>query len=182
MDTGLRDLERQAATGDPDAIVRLSVARERSGVERPKLRMQDYVKFKGSDTTYWGHLGALEHFLTDVVVEFSESDDDYQGNIYALLYVPAKGVYAIWHDYFGSCGGCDSLIDATTQDAFDYIKATMAEGNTRQFWTVADAAHYLRTSEDYSWSSSWGGGLRKFREELCKRAGVPSERLVSDDD
>lgn len=182
MDAGLRELERQAATGDPDAVVRLSVARLRAGsLARPIVRMQDFVRFKASDTGYWGHLGALKYFLTaDVRVLFSESDDDYQGSIYALLFVPAHDVYAIWSDYFGSCGGCDSLIDASTQDAFDYIKATMAEGNTRQFRSIADAAHYLRTSEDFSWS--YGGGVAAFREELCKRAGVPSERLADDDD
>lgn len=177
MDKRLRELERQAAQGDASAAERLVVERARAG-RRPMLRMQDYVAMKPSESTYWGHIGALEHFLVDgVEVVFTESDNDYQGQEYALLHVKAEGVYVLWHDYFGSCEGCDGLMGASVEDAFDYVKATMAEGSTRQFFSLLEAAHYLRETEDYSWSSSWGGGLTAFRQGVAERAGFPAWAL-----
>jgi len=123
----------------------------------------------GEERRYWGagsQLSALRFYLhEDVKILVSSQDHDYQGNVYALLQFPG-GVYALWRDSFGSCSGCDSL---EGENGHDYIKATLAEGNTRQFACPLDAGAYLEETSDYAWSR---GGLEEFKAELLKIIGA----------
>lgn len=171
MDYEIRDLERALAKAPDDraAQTRYAQALAREG-RRPMLLMTDFMvnedKPGGQVEGHWrsgwsagSQLAALRFYLDESKVEipFDWQEQDYQGECLALLKVNRPGdlipVYVIWRDSFGSCGGCDSLED---NNGYDYIKATLAEGNTRQFWSVQEAVDYLKTTEDYWWEKAKG--------------------------
>ena len=166
-----REMERQALQGDFEAWLRTQLNRRRRG-ERPAFILSKFMTNEDQPggapwtdregvvhASSWGagsQLGALHHYLDDraeVIADYQE--DDYQGQMWALIQFKITEdltIYVTWSDYFGSCGGCDSLED---ENGYDYIKATLAEGNTRQFWTLEDIDDYMEgvSPEDWTWSN-----------------------------
>lgn len=98
-------------------------------------------------------LVALKAFLGDrVEFLFEATTGGYQGDHYAVFRVKDDGRYVLWRDSYGSCSGCDGLDGSSMATAEEHVKASLAEGNTRQFADLAEARDYLRATKDYFWS------------------------------
>jgi len=69
------------------------------------------------------------------------------------------GRFAIYNDYYGSCGGCDSWEDATDAEV-KYMCINLANG-AYVFQSLEDVIEFLSTTEkDPNWSS-WSGSCAK---------------------
>lgn len=125
-----------------------------------KLDLTKYMiefdnKNSDEDLSWDYHHEALKEFTHHIDILGSVEEDDYQGECFALLRTTDQTpIYILWRDSFGSCSGCDRLIDSTYKEAYDYIKATLREGNTRQFNSLDEAFNYIKDSEptDYAWN------------------------------
>lgn len=186
MDYDLRDLERRVAEAPDDTGLRAQLYRAitRAGRipdfpppdRKPMLVLAELAvdpDEEGKRRSWYagGQLAALRYYLPEASFEFVADweEQDYQGDVYALVKVTKSSephpVYFIWRDSFGSCGGCDSLEDA---DGFDYIKSSLAEGNTRQFWTIQEAVEYLKTTQDYWWEKGRSYLIPEIEKVLAK--------------
>ena len=66
----------------------------------------------------------------------------YQGEYYAII--EHKDFIFLWRDWFGSCSGCDGLDGLNDKQGYEYIKQTLSEGNTLQFWSLKQAKSYVK--------------------------------------
>lgn len=66
----------------------------------------------------------------------------YQGEYYAII--EHKDFIFLWRDSFGSCSGCDGLDGCDAEQGYRYIKQTLSEGNTLQFWSLEQARCYVK--------------------------------------
>jgi len=117
---------------------------------KPKYDYQEFVKNE-PDPNIWyigRALPALESFLKKpAVILASDAVGDYQGVYYAVLAVingpkyDGDTTFALWSDYYGSCGGCDAYEDASIEEQFDLIKSTMR--NISQFWSLDDLKTFI---------------------------------------
>jgi hypothetical protein len=135
------------------------------------MLMRDLKSYlRPADAEHWSagrQLEALRHYLDGAVVVLSEyHDDDYQGDMYAVL--TDREHFWLWRDSFGTCSGCDGLQDSNGQE---YIAATLAEGNTRRFESLQEAREYLATTEDYWWT--------RFPADLIQDAETKTARAAS---
>lgn len=125
-------------------------------------------KPNGSSDWGWsagGQVSALKFYLSPEAKFLAESyDGDYQGTYYVCFKL--RDTFVLWRDSFGSCSGCDSL---EGQDGFAYIKATLAEGNTRQFKSLLDAITYLHETEDFWWKTD---GVETLKSKLMELVGT----------
>lgn len=69
-------------------------------------------------------------------------EGSYQGNYYAII--EHKDFIFLWRDWFGSCNLCDGLEGGDADDGYIYIKQTLSEGNTLQFWSLEQAKAYVK--------------------------------------
>lgn len=57
-------------------------------------------------------------------------DGDYQGTLIFIIpsttYQPSVDEYIYTHNYYGSCSGCDALLNAQTMERQDCIKSIMS--------------------------------------------------------
>lgn len=83
----------------------------------------------------------------------------YQGQMFAVVRHPEVPVI-LWRGDFGSCSYCDTIEAAcdfdgdggNVDEVFDYMKATLAEGNTKQFDSTESAAAWLALDDlGYEW-------------------------------
>lgn len=164
-DHGMRELERRwRETGSVDDESALNRALLRAGLRptRPSVvhDMEALMVNKdkpGRDENGWEmdpHEALRHHMPGHVDVLLEESEGGYEGSVFAVLRVRAEPwpYFVLWSGSFGSCSGCDALQGG--QSTVDYIKATLREGNSKQFWTLGDAAEFLRTTDDYTWGRS----------------------------
>lgn len=92
-------------------------------------------------------LKALRFYLSPAVSILAQvEEDDWAGNVVAVLQV--NGLFFLWRDSFGSCCGCDSL---DGENGYEYIKAAIAEGNSKQFDSLDEAEKYLDETDDWLW-------------------------------
>mgnify|MGYP001551875298 CR=1 FL=1 len=196
-DSDIRRAERDLASVSPEeAEAYLVNARRRGEMETPVFSLQQLLEHQDwksyckkhcegcKDGWYhskvdgfpYGRSELIEYFAPRIKVEHFERVGSYQGTCYALLKIDvADGFWALWTDYFGSCSGCDGLQAADSpKEVFEYIKATLAEGNTKSFWTLRDACEYLLTTEEWRWSphhriDDWDDGFYNFLEALWKK-------------
>lgn len=66
----------------------------------------------------------------------------YQGTHYAII--EHKDFIFLWRDDFGSCCLCDGLDGCDDVYGLMYIKQTLSEGNTLQFWSLEQAKEYVK--------------------------------------
>lgn len=186
MDIDLRALERRVAEAPDDLGLKAALYRAliRAGRtpdfappdRRPMLVLSELAVDPDEEgkKRHWGaggQMAALRYYLPESSVEFVAEweEQDYQGDVYALLKVTQSSerhpVYVIWRDSFGSCSGCDSLED---NDGFEYIKASLAEGNTHQFWSIQEAVDYLKTTTDYWWEKCRNNLIPEIEKVLNK--------------
>lgn len=126
----------------------------------PRYNYRDFAKWIRPKGYLGRALPALKAFLYEpAVILSSEAVGDYQGTYYAILAVVNGPLYngvttfAMWSDYFGSCGYCDAYEDAHEYDQFEMIQGTLA--NVKQFWSLEEMETFYKTEmgdpEYYSW-------------------------------
>lgn len=119
---------------------------------------------------YWNageQLEALKTFLNDdYKIIASHNDGAHQGDCYAVINSPGFEEIHLWRDSFGSCSGCDGLDGCDWKGAYEYIKATLQEGNTRTFDSLDLAKKYLNETEDFWWEK-FPKDLLNVKEKIC---------------
>lgn len=120
------------------------------------IKHEDYY---GRVSETWGageQLEALEHFTNfpdGGEILATKMVGSYGGKCFAVF--DYKDFIFIWRDYFGTCNGCDGLDGKRNHEAYQYIKLTLTEGNTLQFWSLSHAKAYLERNKeevvDYTW-------------------------------
>lgn len=109
----------------------------------------------------YGHERALKSVLPNVEIIAFASYGEYQGDCAALLKYGDR--LWIWKDYFGSCGGCDGLENASPRDCLDYIRHTLLEAV--EVPSKKAAIEYLNEH-----SNDWDTGFLELRKELEGKA------------
>ena len=191
--------ERNVIAGDTLALEKLLHKQRRRGDERPMFSVAQLMipkpknfcapNCEGCKTNSeydwdhesrfnWGRTGLIKEFTTNKVeVIDTVFERDYQGSIWGLMKINlVDGIYAIYRDYFGSCGGCDGFIDATPSEKYDYTKSTLGEGNCRTFWSLSDICDYLLTTDDYHWNPKDMMGYRDDYYEFLELVWKHAER------
>lgn len=116
-------------------------------------------------------LDALPHYMDSSFEIIDSFCFGFFNGYTCALAILNNETFVIWRDSFGTCEGCDSWIAArdygSDEDKYNLIKATLQEGNTRQFNSIDGVIEYLETTDDYWW---WG-----IKEPLLKIANKYKE-------
>lgn len=92
------------------------------------------------ERTAGGHEEQMKKLFKDTFVISYQKDEGCSG-IEATCVLMPDGAYGLYDDYFGTCSGCDSWIDATDEEVRHLCK-TLAN-NAKFFKNLDDVVEYL---------------------------------------